>query len=151
MSANRLCRCAPPVPRAGRRHLVETRDFTLMRRLAILLAALLSAFAFAACGNDSRQSATTKTTTTEAEQPNQAALVFCEVNAKLDEQEEPPTAEQFQELADVAPPEIKEEADLVAERVAAEGLDAFDDPAVNEAAGKLESWQEENCAGAREN
>jgi hypothetical protein len=93
---------------------------------------------------------TTTTSTTAAQQPDETTRAFCEANAELDRKEAPPTADELQALARVALPEIKEDVELVAERVAAEGTNAFDDPAVREAVTDIDRWREENCAGAGE-
>lgn len=122
-----------------------------MHRFRIVMAAaMLSVLSLAACGDDAEDTATATTTSTTSttsttEQANQTTLAFCEANAELDALQRAPTDEELQELSDLAPPEIKEDVDLVAERVAAEGPNAFDDPAVEEAVFSIDRWRQENC------
>lgn len=59
--------------------------------------ATVGMFAVAACGTDADQTATTTTSTTEAEQTNEAALAYCERAAEMD-QNALPSDEQLQEL-----------------------------------------------------
>lgn len=122
----------------------------LMRRLANAAgAAIFGVLSLGACGNDANDAATTTTTTrSQAPQLGDDAQAFCEANDELDAEEGPPTGEQLQELADIAPTEMKDETGVVAERFAVEGLDAFDDARVSEALGNIESWRQENCPSA---
>lgn len=113
-----------------------------------MAAATIGVFAVAACGNDAEETTTTTTSTTEAEQTDEAALAYCERSAELDEQEGPPTPEQLQGLSEVAPEEIKEDVDLVVERFGEKGINAFGDPDVNQAIGRVEDWESDNCPGA---
>ncbi|MBW3576017.1 MAG: hypothetical protein KY450_14490 [Actinobacteria bacterium] len=124
-----------------------------MRRFRTLIAvATVGIFAVAACGNDTDEAATTTTSsttsTTEAEQADEATLAYCEASAELDEQEGPPTPEQLQGLSEVAPDEIKEDVDLVVEKLGEQGMNAFGDPEVTEAIGRVEDWEADNCPGA---
>jgi hypothetical protein len=118
-----------------------------MHRFRIVTAAaMLSVLPLAACGDDAEDTATaTTTSTTVAEQADETTLAFCQANAELDKLERAPTDEQLQELSDLAPPEMKEDVDLVAERVTAEGPSAFDDPALEEAVFNIDRWRQENC------
>lgn len=123
-----------------------------MRRFRTVIAvATVGFFSLAACGNDADETTTTttsSTTTTEAEQPDEAALAYCERAAELDEQEGPPTPEQLQGLSEVAPEDIKEDIDLVVEKFGESGINAFGDPEVNQAIGRVEEWESENCPDA---
>jgi hypothetical protein len=123
-----------------------------MRRFRTVIAvATVGIFSLAACGNDADETTTTtssSTTTTEAEQLDDAALVYCERTAELDEQEGPPTPEQLQGLSEVAPQDIKEDIDLVVEKFGESGINAFGDPEVNQAIGRVEEWESENCPDA---
>lgn len=78
---------------------------------------------------------------------------YCEKVGELDEQDGPPSAEQIEGLRAVAPDEIAEEVDVVAEAFAAADGDmgkAFSDPAVEEAFGPIEEFEAENCGGGDE-
>ena len=124
-----------------------------MRRFTTLTAAaILGILGLAGCGDDADEAATTTTaeatTTSEAEQPDEASQVYCERSAEIDEQEGPPNEEQLQGLSEAAPPEIKADVDLVAERFLEQGLNAFEDPEVGEAIGRIEAFEEANCPGA---
>ncbi len=120
-----------------------------MQRFRTLIAvATLGILAVAACGDDTEETTTTTTSTTEAEQTDEAALAYCERSAQLDEQEGPPTPEQLQGLSEVAPEEIKEDVDLVVEKFGEQGMNAFGDPEVNQAIGRVEDWEKDNCPGA---
>lgn len=124
-----------------------------MRRLRTLIAiATVGIFAATACGDDADETATTTTSsttsTTAAEQTDEAVLAYCEASAELDEQEGPPTPEQLQGLSETAPDEIKEDVDLVVEKVGEQGMNAFGDAEVTEAIGRIEDWEADNCPGA---
>lgn len=127
-----------------------------MRRFKALMAvATVGILSLGACGDNAADNAddTTTTTssttsTTQAEQTDEAALAYCEASAELDNQEGTPTEEQLGELSQLAPEEIKEDIDLVTERFVAEGMNAFGDPEVNEAIGRIEEWEQQNCPGA---
>jgi hypothetical protein len=121
-----------------------------MRRFRTVIAvATVGFFSLAACGNDTEETTTTtsSTTTTEAEQPDEAALAYCERTAELPE-DELPSEEQLQGLVEVAPAEIKEDLELATQGITQRGFDAFADPDVAQAIGNIESWEEENCPGA---
>jgi hypothetical protein len=103
-------------------------------------------FAVAACGEDADGTGTTTTASaTPGGQADESVRAYCDTNRRLNEQQRAPTAAELRELSDVAPPGIKREADLVAERFTARGPDAADDPAVTDALEKIESWNEANC------
>lgn len=75
---------------------------------------------------------------------------YCELARELDEQEDFPSEEQLVEIREVAPEEIAEEADVVVTAFldAIEAGDpgaAFADPAVEEAFGPIEAFDEEAC------
>jgi len=73
---------------------------------------------------------------------------YCEKAATLDEQEEPPTVEQVEELRAVAPEEIADEVNQVADAFAAADGDfgkIFSDPAIEEAFGPIEDFEAESC------
>lgn len=106
--------------------------------IPVLMVAVL---AIAACGEDVDGTGTTTT----AGQADESVRAYCDTNRELNEQQRAPSAAELRELSDVAPPGIKREADLVAERFTARGPDAADDPAVTEALGKIERWNEANC------
>ncbi len=119
-----------------------------MRRFRTLVAAAtVGIFAVTACGDNREETATTTTSTTEAEQTNEAALAYCERAAELGENTLP-SAEQLQELVELAPPELKGDVEVVAEGITERGLDAFSDPNFAEAVDSVQTWEAENCPGA---
>lgn len=122
-----------------------------MQRFKRSIAALtIGVFAVTACGNGADETATTTsntTSTTEAEQPDEA-LAYCEKAVEINDQDGPPTPEQLHELSEVAPDDIKEDVDLTAEKFIEQGVNAFGDPEFNEAIGRVEEWEAENCPGA---
>ncbi len=122
-----------------------------MQRFKTLLAvATVGILAVVACGDDAEDTATTTTTTTttEAEQPDEAALAYCERSAELDEAGGPPNEQQIRELSELAPPEIRPDVELFGERFIQDGVNAFGDPEVAEAVDRIEEWEQENCPGA---
>ena len=119
-----------------------------MRRSTSLLAVVTLGFlALAGCGDDAQENATTATTTTVAPASGDATQAFCRRNAELDQLGAPPSAEQLQDLARLAPPAIEADVDRVAERVAEEGMAAYDEQAVRDAIDKIDGWRQENCGG----
>jgi hypothetical protein len=111
----------------------------------LIVVTMFAVLAFAACGDTSDEATTGTTTADQAAQTEQSVRAYCEKNGRLNEQQRAPTATELQELSDLAPAAIKRELDLVAERFAAKGPDAADDPAVTEALGKVDTWNEANC------
>ena len=119
-----------------------------MRRLLILIsAAMLGIAALPGCGDDADEAAVTSTTSTTA-QPVERFGAYCEVTGELDRQEAAPTLEQLQRLSDVAPPEIKPAVELVTERFAEEGENAYSDPPVIDALNNIDTWNDQNCPAA---
>ena len=113
-----------------------------MRKL--ISVAIFALFAVASCGDNADEAGTTPTSAANA-QTDESVRAYCEKNSKLNEQQRAPTAAELQELSDVAPTAIKKELDLVAERFAAKGPDAADDPAVTDALDKIQTWNGANC------
>lgn len=130
---------------------------TRSRRVKALAAACALGLLATACGDDDDTEAATgdETATTLAEGEPAAGQLdeYCAATAELDSQDEPPTAEQMEEIKDLAPEEIASEVELVADAfIAADGdMGAvFADPAVEENLGTIEDWEAENCDGGDE-
>lgn len=70
---------------------------------------------------------------------------YCVAAAELDEQEDFPSNEQLQNLADVAPEEIAADVQTVVDAAVERGPDAFGDPAVSEPLDRVEAFEDENC------
>jgi uncharacterized cupredoxin-like copper-binding protein len=73
---------------------------------------------------------------------------YCDFVAELDSQDGPPSEEQLLELKEIRPDAVGEDTDMVVDAfVAAEGdIGAvFSDPAVEEAFGRMEAHDAENC------
>jgi len=109
-----------------------------VRKATVALAALALAGsgALVACGDD--------------DDDGGDLAAYCELSAELDEQETFPSDEQLDEIADLAPAEIADEADLAAERLQEDGEEAFDDPEVEEAFISIEEFEGENCDGEQD-
>lgn len=136
-----------------------SRTMTTRRRVVAGAAAL--ALVLAACGDDETDEATTDTTaaaedggegTTEGAAEVEIApedADFCAIATELDQQDEFPTVEQLETYRDSAPPEISEEANLIADAFIAAGDDpfaAFEAPGVDEAfSDVLEPYETEHC------
>lgn len=107
----------------------------MKRFFVLILVALAATFGLAACGDD--------------DEGDLAA--YCDLVDELDQQEDFPSDDQLDELRDVAPAEIRDEVDLVADRLSEANDDpqdaeqVFDDPEVQEAIGEIEAYEEENC------
>lgn len=104
----------------------------------------------AACGDDDDDAAVDSTETTEAEAAAGESDEYCALAAELDEQEDFPSVEQLDALAEAAPEEIKENIDLVVGKFkeAIEAGDpgaAFADPEMEEAFGPIEEFETEQC------
>lgn len=116
-----------------------------------VLAALLLALALlaSACGGDDVADGT-DVDVSDIEDSDAAATAqdpqtYCEAAAALDEAEDAPTDEQFDELVQQAPDAIRADVQVVADRYAESGFDAFEQPEVQEAIANLEAWEAENC------
>jgi hypothetical protein len=99
----------------------------------------------AACGNDDDTAATDDGEDAAAEGE---AAAYCEASAALDDQEQMPTNEQFENLKAVAPEEIREDVEYVADAfIAADGDfgQVFADPEVNERFANIEAYEAEVC------
>ncbi len=76
---------------------------------------------------------------------------YCAASAALDESEEAPTPEQFEELRTLAPDEISEEADIVVDALIASDFDfgtTFADPEVSAAVERIEAFEVESCGAS---
>lgn len=82
---------------------------------------------------------------TAVDTPQNDVAAYCDQAAALDEQEEAPTEEQFNELVQAAPEEIEPMVQRVADRYGQVGFDAFGEPEVEQALQRLEEWEEQNC------
>ena len=130
--------------------------------------AATAVFLFTACGDDDDAADTDDTTTTtEAEADEETTTTaaddgeatdgvnpefadYCAAVAELDQQEEFASAEQLEEVRELAPEEIADEINTAVDILLA-GIEAgnpeaaFDDPALQEAFGPIEAFEAENC------
>lgn len=125
-----------------------------VRALAALCAFGLLA---TACGDDddTEAAAGDQTTTTVAEGEGAGSSIeeYCAATAELDDAEGPPTAEQMERIKELAPEEIAEDVEFVADAfIAAEGDmgKVFSDPEVEERLNPIEQWEDENCGGGED-
>lgn len=106
-------------------------------------AAVVLSLLVAGCGDDDE-------TSTEETEDTEEVSDYCELAVELDEQDDFPSVEQLAALEDAAPDEIADEiAVVVAAFTAATEAgtpgNAFSDPAVEEAFGPIEAYEEEEC------
>lgn len=101
--------------------------------------ALVATLLLGACGDDD------STTQAGSGGENKA---YCKLAAQLDDQNGPPTQEQFEELERVAPEEIAEEVSFVVDAFEEKGVDAFMESEVRDRFDVIEPWEKENCPGA---
>lgn len=108
-----------------------------MKRFTVMIfVALAATFGLVACGDDDNEG---------------DLAAYCDLVEELDAQEDFPTDEQLNELQDVAPAEIDDEVDLVAERFKEvndnpeDAQAVFEDPEVEEAFSTIEAYEDENC------
>lgn len=96
--------------------------------------AVLLVFGAAACGDD------------DDEQSEAAsASAYCDLARELDAQEDFPSDEQLDALAEAAPDEIAEDVEFVAGKFKEDGPDAFSDPEVGERFGPIEEFEADEC------
>lgn len=132
-----------------------TTRSTRARALAALCAFSLLAVA---CGDDDDTEAATDDTTADTVAEGDAASgedfsEYCAATAELDEQDGPPTAEQMENIKSLAPEEIGEDVEFVADAfIEADGDfgKVFGDPEVEERIGTIEEWEGANCEGGEE-
>lgn len=132
-----------------------TTRSTRARALAALCAFSLLAVA---CGDDDDTEAATDDTTADTVAEGDAASgedfsEYCAATAELDEQDGPPTAEQMENIKSLAPEEIGEDVEFVADAfIEADGDfgKVFGDPEVEERMTAIEDWEGENCEGGNE-
>jgi uncharacterized cupredoxin-like copper-binding protein len=125
---------------------------TTIRSTRVRAFAALCAFSLlaVACGDDDDTDAATDDTVAEGEAASSEHEEYCGAVDELDNQDGPPTAEQFERIKELAPDEISEDVDYVADAfIAADGdMGAvFADPEVEERLGTIEDWEDENCGG----
>lgn len=77
--------------------------------------------------------------------PDEDTVAYCAQSEELDDQDEPPTDAQLASLAAAAPEDIADDAQLLADRHAEVGADAFDEPEVVDAVERLEAWEADHC------
>ena len=70
---------------------------------------------------------------------------YCELSAETDQQEEFPSDELLDDIAEAAPEEISEEAQFVVDRLKEDGEAAFEDTEVLERFETIEEFEAENC------
>jgi hypothetical protein len=119
------------------------------RSRAVLLGLMLAlALLAAACGGEEAVDGT-DLDVSDIEDTDAAAAqdpqTYCAAAAALDDAEESPTPEQLDVLVRQAPDAIRADAQVVADRYAESGFDAFDQPEVQEAIANLDAWKAENC------
>lgn len=116
-------------------------------RLRALAAAACMVLVVTACGDDDDEASPTSTTVAEGDGAS-TSDDFCAASAELDSGEGPPTAEQFEELKELAPDEISAEVDLAADAFIEADGDfgaAFAVEGVEDAVEAIEAWEAENC------
>lgn len=107
----------------------------------------------AACGDDDDTGTSAGDTPAEGETASDDFADYCAASAELDEGDGPPTAEQFERIKGLAPDEISEDVEYVADAfIEADGdMGAvFSDAEVEERLGTIEDWEAEHCDGGGE-
>jgi uncharacterized cupredoxin-like copper-binding protein len=107
----------------------------------------------AACGDDDDTGTSAGDTPAEGETASGEFAEYCAATAELDEQDGPPTAEQMERIKGLAPDEISDDVEYVADAfIEADGdMGAvFSDPEVEERLGTIEDWEADNCDGGGE-
>lgn len=102
-----------------------------MRRWTALITVGALALLGAACDDDN------------GEEGSLAA--YCSLVEGLDAQSDIPSAEQFEDLRQAAPDEIRDEVATASEAIEDEGEDAFNDPDVVAAIEDIEAYETQNC------
>lgn len=126
------------------------------RRLKAIAAVCAFGLLAVACGDDDDTEAIAaedSTTVAEGETASGEYDEYCAATAELDSGDSPPTADQFEQLKDLAPEEISSEVTFVADAfIAADGDmgKVFSDPEVEEQLGTIEDWEAANCDGGDE-
>lgn len=124
-----------------------------LRPAAVVTLALPLLLGLAACGDADDTTAIGAGAPQRSQQPTDgepAGSEFCDLSAQLDEQDGPPTPEQFDALERTADPAIAEDVSFAVAQFKEKGFAAFEDPEVAAAIERIEAWEAENCPGAAE-
>lgn len=105
-----------------------------MKRVGTASLTMLLVLGAAACGDDD-----------DAEDAAVSADAYCAASAALDEQDDLPSDDQMDELADLAPDEIGDEVTLVVDAFKEDGPAAFGDADVEEAFEAIDEFEIAEC------
>ena len=127
------------------------------RRLGVGVLVGTLAVIGAGCSSDDDATTTTTTSTTTAEASEEASAPeadpqyaeLCELAAEVNEQDGPPTAEQLEQYAELAPEELRPEVETLGAAFAAAGEDlgaVFSDPEASAALEQITEFEATSCA-----
>ncbi|HUF32386.1 MAG TPA: hypothetical protein VMN58_04160 [Acidimicrobiales bacterium] len=117
-----------------------------VRRGMWAAAAAVTLLGLVGCGDDDGETTGASDTTVAGDEHQE----YCDASAALDEADGPPTADQVNDLVEIAPDDILDDVELAAERYSELGMDAFADGEFNQAIERVEEWEAENCEGREE-
>lgn len=78
-----------------------------------------------------------------------ASAAFCDIARKLSEGDDFPPEAQMDRYVDLAPDAIHDDAELAIEAIKEKQEEAYDDPEVVEAVGRIEQFEKEECGIGR--
>jgi hypothetical protein len=102
----------------------------MTRSARLVVAATAGALLLGACGGD------------DAADDAGDAAAYCDLVETLESQDSRPSDEQLEQLAEVAPAEIRDDVELFGNAIANDDMEA---EGVGEAESNILAWEEDNC------
>lgn len=113
-----------------------------MRKIVVAGFAALALAVTGACAGDDADADANIAADTNNEDEGGSAEEYCDFSAELDSRGETPSDEDLDRIVEVAPEEIKEDVEVLADAIKEGDQDS---EAATSAVERLEEWEDENC------